>query len=141
MTDAPWVSTLVAVALIPVAFLFTHAYLSGRRKLPYHKLTGTVGVAWDLSMSVFYMLYRLFGGNVESHILDIAPNLVVYFAIHGIVAVIVIALEIMILGTGLMQWRTKKKIPLHRRLSIPLYILWFGAFLSGEIVYIVYYVL
>ena len=141
MTEAPWISTFVAVALIPVAFLFTHAFLSGRWKLPYHKLTGTVGVAWDLSMSIFYMLYRTFGGNVESQILDIAPNLVAYFAVHGIIAVVVIALEVMILATGLLQWRRKKKIPLHRKLSIPLYILWFGAFLSGEIVYIVYYIL
>ena len=141
MTAAPWVSTFVAVALIPVAFLFTHAFLSGRRSLPFHKVTGTAGVVWDLGMSIFYMLYRLFGGNVESHILDVSPNLVAYFAVHGMIAAIVILLEILILGTGLLQWRRKKRIALHGRLSIPLYILWFGAFLSGEIVYIVYYIL
>jgi membrane-anchored protein YejM (alkaline phosphatase superfamily) len=141
MAEAPLVSTFVAVALIPVAFLFTHAFLSGRLHLPYHKLTGTLGVIWDLGMSIFYMLYRLFGGNVESHILDVSPNLVAYFAVHGVVAVIVIALELLVLTTGLLQWRKKKAIPLHRKLSIPLYILWFGAFLSGELVYIVYYIL
>lgn len=141
MADAPWISTFVAVALIPVAFLFTHAYLSGRRRLPHHVLTGSVGIAWDLSLSVFYMLYRLFGGNVEGHILDITPGLVVYFAVHGLIAVVVIALELTMLTTGVIQWMKKKSIPLHRRLSTPLYVLWFVAFLSGEVVYIVYYVL
>jgi hypothetical protein len=141
MTAAPFISTFIALALIPVAFLFTHAFLSGRRHLPYHKVTGTIGILWDLSASVFYMLYRLVGGNVDSHILDISPNMVAYFAVHGIVAVIVIALELTILATGLLQWRMKKKIKLHGKLSIPLYVLWFAAFLSGELVYIVYYLL
>lgn len=141
MTEAPLISTFVALALIPVAFLFTHAFLSGRRHLPYHMLTGTTGVVWDLSMSIFYMLYRLFGGNVESHILDISPGMIAYFAVHGMIAVVVIALELTILATGLLQWRRKKKFVLHRKISIPLYIFWFGAFLSGELVYVVYYVL
>lgn len=141
MTAPPFISTFVALALIPVGFLFTHAFLSGRRHLPHHKLTGTVGIVWDLGMSLFYMLYRLVGGNVESHILDISPNMVAYFAVHGIVAVVVIALELAILATGILQWRMKKRLTLHRKLSIPLYILWFGAFLSGEIVYLVYYIL
>ncbi|MCJ7464645.1 MAG: hypothetical protein MUO81_07890 [Thermoplasmata archaeon] len=140
MPDAPWVSTFIAVALIPVAFLFTHAYLSGRRKLPYHKLTGTVGIVWDLSLSTFYMLFRLAGTSVEGSILDITPGLVVYFAVHGIVAVIVIAMELTILGTGIVQWRTRKPMKLHKRLSNPLYLLWFVTFLSGEAIYLIYYV-
>jgi hypothetical protein len=141
MTEAPFVSTLVAVALIPVAFLFTHALISGRRHLRYHTITGTVGVAWDLGLSIFYMLYRLFGGNVESHVLDINPDMVAYFAIHGLIAAVVITLELIVLTTGLLQLVRKKKMRWHRKLSVPLYILWFGAFLSGEVVYIVYYVL
>ena len=75
MAVAPWISTFIALALIPVAFLFTHAYLSGRRKLPYHKVTGTVGILWDLSLSLFYMLFRLTGANVEGGILDIRASL------------------------------------------------------------------
>ncbi len=141
MAEAPWISTFIALALIPVAFLFTHAYLSGRRRLPYHKVTGTVGVLWDLSLSLFYMLFRLTRANVEGGILDITPGLVVYFAVHGIVAAVVIALELAILGTGVIQWRTHKPVKWHRLLSSPLYVLWFVAFLSGEIVYLVYYVL
>ncbi len=141
MTDAPWASTFVTVAIIPVAFLFTHAYLSGRRGLKHHELTGATGVVWDLSVSVFYMLYRLTGAEVEGSILDVAPDMVVYFAVHGLVAVVVIALELAMLTTGILQWRSGTPSHWHGRLALPLYVLWFGAFLSGELVYIVYYVL
>ena len=141
VSEAPLISTFIAVALIPVAFLFTHAYLSGRNGLPYHKLTGMTGIIWDLSMSIFYMLFRLFGGEVEGGIIDINSELIAYFAIHGIIAAIVILLELGVLTTGVWQWRNRKPSIWHRRLATPLYILWFAAFLSGELVYIVYYVL
>jgi uncharacterized membrane protein YozB (DUF420 family) len=87
------------------------------------------------------MLFRLAGTSVEGSILDITPGLWVYFAVHGIVAVIVIAMELTILGTGIVQWRTRKPMKLHKRLSNPLYLLWFVAFLSGEVIYLIYYVL
>ncbi len=141
MSEAPFISTFVAVALIPVAFLFTHAYLSGRNGLPYHKLTGMTGIIWDLGMSIFYMLFRLFGGEVEGGIIDINPELIAYFAVHGIIAAIVILLELGVLTTGILQWRKKKANKWHRKLATPLYFLWFAAFLSGELVYLVYYVL
>jgi hypothetical protein len=141
MAPAPFISTFVALALIPVAFLFTHAYLSGKRKLPFHKITGLTGIVWDLSMSIFYMLYRTFGGSVESSILDINPQMWVYFAAHGMIAVVVILLELAILGTGVLQWRLSKKYAWHGKLSNPLYLFWFAAFISGEVVYLVYYVL
>lgn len=141
MSEAPFISTFIAVALIPVAFLFTHAYYSGKRRLPYHKLTGITGIVWDLSMSIFYMLFRLFGGQVEGGIIDIHPELIAYFAIHGIVAAVVIMLELGILTTGVWQWRKRKPNIWHSKLATPLYILWFAAFLSGELVYLVYYVL
>lgn len=141
MSEAPFISTFIAVALIPVAFLFTHAYYSGKKRLPYHKLTGVTGIVWDLSMSIFYMLFRLFGGQVEGGIIDIHPGLIAYFAIHGIVAAVVILLELGILTTGIWQWRKRKQNIWHKRLAAPLYILWFVAFLSGELVYLVYYAL
>jgi len=141
MTPAPFMSTFVAIALIPVAFLFTHAYLSGRKHLPYHTLTGMIGVIWDLSLSIFYMLYRLLGGQVEGSGLEVEGVLIAYFAIHGVIAMIVIALEVSMLLTGVVQMRKKKTIGLHRKLSTPLYLFWFAAFLSGEAVYIVYYIL
>jgi uncharacterized membrane protein YozB (DUF420 family) len=141
MSEAPFISTFIAIALIPVAFLFTHAYFSGKRKLPCHKLTGITGIVWDLSMSVFYMLYRVIEGQAEGGILDSHPELIAYFAIHGIIAAIVILLELGILSTGVWQWRKRSPSAWHRKLSTPLYILWFAAFLSGEVVYLVYYVL
>lgn len=131
MTAAPFVSTFIAIALIPVAFLFTHAFLSGRRKLPYHSMTGTIGILWDLSASLFYMLFR-----VSS---QVTGALLIYGAVHGTVAAIVILLEFLVLGTGLLQWRTHKKSAIHTKATPILYIVWFVAFLSGELFYILNY--
>lgn len=135
------ISTVIAIALIPVAFLFVHAYLSGRRQKSFHKLTGSIAIIWDLSLSIFYMLYRIFGGEVEGEALEIEGALTVYFAVHGLIAVIVILLELTMLSTGIIQWRSGNQIKWHRKLSTPLIILWFITFLSGEIVYVVTYLL
>lgn len=141
MTEAPLVSTVIALALIPVAFLFTHAYYSGRKHLKFHSVTGTIAVVWDLSLSIFYMIYRTLGGQVEGSSLEVEGALLAYFILHGMIAVVVIALELVILSTGVLQVLKKRPYKLHRRLSLPLYIVWFIAFLSGEVVYIVNYVL
>ena len=133
MGAAPFVSTFIAIALIPVAFLFTHAYLSGKRHLPYHKLTGTVGILWDLSASFFYMIFRV-GTQVTGGDL-------IYGATHGTVAAIVILLEFIVLGTGVLQWRTGKKSSIHKKTTPILYVLWFIAFLSGEAFYVIHYLL
>lgn len=133
MGAAPFVSTFIAIALIPVAFLFTHAYLSGKRHLPYHKLTGTVGILWDLSASLFYMIFRV-GTQVTGGDL-------IYGATHGTVAAIVILLEFIVLGTGVLQWRTGKKSSIHKKTTPILYVLWFIAFLSGEAFYVIHYLL
>jgi hypothetical protein len=141
MTDAPWISTVIAVGLVPVAFLFVHAYVSGRKTQGIHKLTGTVAIVWDLSLSVFfYMLYRTIGGEIEGGSLEVEGMLVLYFAVHGVIAVAVIALEIVVLTTGLMQWRRGTKSRWHGLLAPYLLVLWFAAFISGEIVYIVNYI-
>lgn len=141
MVSAPLASTFVAFALIPVAVLFTHAYFAGRNGWPHHVLSGTVAVLWDMSLSIFYMLYRTFGGATDGNVLTLTPELTAYFAIHGIIAILVIALEVIILVTGVLQWRRKTSLKWHGRVASPLYILWFLAFLSGELVYIAFYVL
>jgi uncharacterized membrane protein YozB (DUF420 family) len=141
MVAAPLASTFVALALIPVAFFFTHAYLSGLRGWKHHVLSGTIAVAWDLSLSVFYMVYRTFGGQTDGSILSITPSMTTYFAVHGIISVVVMALEVIALATGYLMWRGKSPSRWHRVLSTPLIILWFLAFLSGEIVYVAYYIL
>ena len=64
-----------------------------------------------------------------------------YFAVHGVISVIVMVLEVTILVTGYLQWRRKTLLPWHKRISNPLIVLWFLAFLSGELVYVAYYVL
>ena len=141
MVSAPLASTFVALALIPVAFFFTHAYLSGRRGWRHHILSGTIAVAWDLSLSIAYMLYRTLGGQTDGSVLTITPAMSTYFAVHAVIAVLVMLMEIAILVTGYLQWKSKTTILWHRVLSNPLIVLWFLAFLSGEVVYLVYYVL
>lgn len=139
MAEAPWTSTMIAIGLIPVAILFVHAYISGRRTLGLHKVTGTAAIVWDLSLSVFYMLYRTFGGEIGGEALETEGLLIVYFAIHGLIAVVVIALEIVMLTTGVMQWRRGTKARWHKTLAPYLLVLWFLTFISGEIVYVVTY--
>lgn len=141
MADAPWISTFVALALIPVAFLFTHAYLSGRNRMRFHGITGSAAIIWDLTLSVFYMIYRLFGGQVEGSTLDVSGPLLAYFIAHGIIAVVVIVLEVVVLITAILQVRRRKEHRLHARLSPYLFVVWFAAFLSGEAVYLANYVL
>jgi uncharacterized membrane protein YozB (DUF420 family) len=126
---------------MPVALLFTHAYFSGKKRTKLHLVTGMTGIVIDLSFSIFYMLYRTAGGATEGGILSVAPGMMVYFAVHGVIAAVVIALELAMLGTGFLQWRRKKPNSGHRRLALPLYALWFIAFLSGEVVYGIYYLL
>ena len=79
MTAAPLASTIVAVGLIPVAFLFCHAFLSGRSKNRFHPVSGAVAIIWDLTVSIGYMLYRTFGGAVDGSTLQLTPTLDVYF--------------------------------------------------------------
>jgi len=82
MTAAPLASTIIAIGLIPVAFLFCHAFLSGRGKNRFHPVTGVLAISWDLIMSIGYMLYRSFGGAVEGASLQLTPTLDVYFGVH-----------------------------------------------------------
>jgi hypothetical protein len=103
MTVAPLSSTIVAIGLIPVAFLFCHAFLSGRKKNRCHPFSAVLAVSKDLSLSICYMLYRTFGGAVEGSILHPTPTLNVYFGIHGTVAIVVMALEISVLLIGLLM--------------------------------------
>ena len=141
MPNAPFVSTIIAVGLVPVAFLFSHAFLSGLKKWKYHSLTGTLAILWDLSMSIGYMIFRSLGGKVEGSSLELTGSVLIYFTVHGLVAFLVIMLEFGVLITGLWQWTQKKKVIWHRRLAKPLFILWWFAFITGETFYIVMYVI
>ncbi len=142
MSTAPLVSTIVAVGLIPVAFFFIHAFLSGRKKGRFHPVSGTLAISWDLIMSIGYMLYRSFGGAVEGSTVDLTqPTFIAYFAVHGAVAVVVMALEIAVLALGIRQLQRKTPNRLHDKLAKILFGVWWFAFLTGEIFYIVMYLL
>ena len=141
MSDAPLTSTMIALALIPVSFLITHAYLSGRKGGRFHRPVGILAIAWDLSVSIGYMVMRALGLQVEGSTLVIKGAILAYFIVHGTIAVIVISLEFGVLSTGLLQWRTGKKMLWHKRLSNALFFLWWFAFLSGELFYVYAYVI
>ena len=139
MADAPLVSTIIAVGLLPVAFLFLHAFLSGLRRWRFHRFTGTLAIVWDLSMSIGYMIYRSLGGRVEGSSIDLTSTILLYFIIHGLIALLVIILEFGVIITGLLQWRKKKTLAWHRRLAKPLFVIWWFAFITGEVFYLVMY--
>jgi uncharacterized membrane protein YozB (DUF420 family) len=141
MTIAPFASTIVAIGLIPVAFLFCHAFLSGRGKNRFHPVTGLLAISWDLIMSIGYMTYRSVGGAVEGASLQLTPTLDVYFGIHGAVAILVMTLEVVVLAIGISQLQKKASNRLHGKLTKILFGVWWFAFISGEVFYIIMYVL
>jgi hypothetical protein len=62
-----------------------------------------MAVIWDLSMSIGYMIYRAFGGEVGGHVLQLGGPVRAYFMLHGLVALLVMLLEVAVLLTGLMH--------------------------------------
>jgi uncharacterized membrane protein YozB (DUF420 family) len=140
MPDAPFVSTFIAIGLLPVAVLFIHAFLSGSRGWRYHKLTGAVAITWDLSMSIGYMLSRAFGGEVDGSTVELSGAVLAYFIVHGTFAVIVIAMEVTVVFLGIMKWKQREMGKWHGKVARILFFLWWFAFLSGELFYLVYYV-
>jgi hypothetical protein len=133
MSTAPLASTIIAIGLIPVAFLFIHAYLTGRGKNRIHPVTGTIAITWDLAVSIGYKLLR-------TVTISLAPLLTIYFGVHGAIAVLVMALEIAVLCIGVWQVRQKTSSKWHGKLTKILFPIWWFAFLSGEIVYLLMYV-
>jgi hypothetical protein len=141
MPTPPFVSTLIALALVPVAFLFVHAFLSGWKGWRFHKPIGALAIIWDLSISIGYMLYRSFGGTVEGSQLDLTGGILAYFIVHGTMAIVVIALEITVLLLGVALWKGRPYGRWHRKLSKVLFGFWWFAFLTGEMFYLTYYIL
>ena len=141
MVVAPLASTFVALALIPVAFFFCHAFLSGLHKMRFHAATGIVAIVWDLTVSIGYMMYRSLGGAVEGSTLQLTPTINAYFMVHVPVAVIVMTLELAVLAIGLWQLKLKTVTRWHGKLTRVLFFIWWFAFLSGEIFYLAMYLL
>lgn len=139
MPDPSFVSTFNAIAIIPVAILFLYALWSGLKGDSRHKLVGLIGILWDLSLSIGYLVFRALGGQVGD--VDLSGGTLAYFIIHGTMAIIVIGLELVILFLGYSKWKKRSIGKYHRKMAIALFILWWGAFLSGEIFYVVYYLL
>jgi uncharacterized membrane protein YozB (DUF420 family) len=140
LSRAPLASTIVAIALIPVALLFIHAFISGLKNGKHHKLTGLLAVTSDLSVSIGYMIYRSLGGRVGNSVIHLKGGVLAYFIVHGIVSLVVIILEIAVLATGLYLWKQQTNMIIHRKLAKVLFPLWWIAFLSGELFYVINYI-
>ncbi len=141
MTDAPLISTVIAVGLLPVAVFYLHAFQSGRKTLGFHKTSGTLAILWDVNMSLGYMMYRVFGGEVEGASLGATGLMRLYYILHGMFGLIIIIVELSMLIIGILTWKQKMDNKWHKQLSLPLFVTWWIAFLSGELSYILHYVL
>ena len=141
MSKAPFVSTLIALGLIPVAFLYIHSFVAAIKKWKYHSLTGFLAVAGDLIISIGYMLFRTFGGKMNGESIDLTGKILYYFIVHGIVSSLVLILELAVLILGIRQMVKKSHIKAHATLGRILFFVWWFSFLSGELFYIIKYVL
>ncbi len=141
MPDPSLVSTLIAVALIPVAILFTYTLLSVRKGWKHHRLTGLIAIIWDLTISIGYMVLRSVGGGVGDGSLELTGGVLAYFIIHGILASIVIVLELLTLFLGWSKMKGNEVGKWHGKVSNVLFFLWWVTFLSGEVFYVVHYLL
>jgi hypothetical protein len=141
MADAPLISTIIALSLIPISIFFLHAFFSGLKGWRFHKTTAAIAITWDLVMSLGYMVVRMLGVGAGGSSLEISGPLIAYFIFHGLTAVVVIALEFVMVATGILRWRRKKKIVWHKKVAKVLFVLWWIAFATGELFYIVVYVL
>jgi uncharacterized membrane protein YozB (DUF420 family) len=87
------------------------------------------------------MLYRSFGGVVDGATLQLTPTLDVYFGIHGAIAILVMTLEVLVLAIGISQLKQRAPNVWHRKLTKILFFTWWFAFLTGEVFYLIMYVL
>ncbi|MBM4250315.1 MAG: hypothetical protein FJ149_13045 [Euryarchaeota archaeon] len=53
----------------------------------------------------------------------------------------VIAIEFCVLAAGIYNWKSGRRTAWHGRLSKALFVLWWFSFLSGEIFYLVVYII
>jgi hypothetical protein len=142
MPQAPLMSTIIAIGLIPVALLFIHAFASGLKKGGLHPVTGTTAIVCDMGMSLGYMIARSLHPSIA--VGPTAEGLVrKLFWVHGPISGIVILLEVAVLLTGIANYRLKKGAldppALHGKLSRTLFYLWWVSFLSGEALYLMRY--
>jgi len=101
-----------------------------------------VVITWDLTVSIGYMMYRTFGGAVNGSTLQLTPLLNAYFiVVHVPVAIIVMSLEIAVLTLGLWQLKKRTTNRWHGKIATALFYIWWFAFLSGEILYILLYII
>ena len=139
MSKAPLASTIVAISLIPAAFLYIYSFIGQKKYSKYHVTTGILAIALDLCISIGYMIYRSIGGKVNGQALHPTGFMLKFFMVHGIFSAFVMVLEIIALIQGINYLRNRLKPNETFKISTLLFITWWFAFLSGEILYIINY--
>ena len=142
MTVAPLSSTIVAVGLIPVAFLFFHAFLSGRKKNRFHPVSAVLAISWDLILSIGYMMYRTFRRGSGWLNFEVNSNVgCLFWRSWCSCNCSYDSWKWRFSAMGLSMLRQKAPNRWHPKLTKILFRVWWFAFLSGEIVYIALYLL
>jgi hypothetical protein len=136
MKTIPLVSTFIALALIPIAILYVQAFCSGTTHKRKHTINGVIAVTGDLVLSFFYMLYRTLGGAVNGHVFHPKGLLLIFFILHGSIALVVVLLEVIFLYFGIRYFISRKLPFAHKYLTRILFPLWAITFFSGEAIYI-----
>jgi len=83
MAEASLISTVIAVGMIPAAFLFVYSFLSGLKKWRFHNIAGTAAVMWDLGLSMGYFINRALGPATAS---TFPSGVRACLAVHGIIS-------------------------------------------------------
>ncbi|MDF2843987.1 MAG: hypothetical protein K0R00_2413 [Herbinix sp.] len=141
MENAPLISIVHSIILLPIAVLFAYALIGGIKKWKHHSLVAAIALVIDLTVSVLYLLNRLLGDKFADSQADFTGWLLVYIIIHGIIASIVVLVEFVLLAERMINHRKNPKNKFHSAIVKVFAVLWTISFLSGEFYFTYVYLL
>jgi flagellar biogenesis protein FliO len=141
MDKAPLISIIHAIVLLPLAFLFIYSFVAGKKKWKFHAQTAALAIVIDLIISVAYMLNRLLGDKFSDSQANFTGGVLVYIIVHGIIATILIIMEIAVLVERIINHRKKPKTKFHTIMSKVLFYTWCFIFITGELFFAYVYLL
>ncbi|MFV0342590.1 MAG: hypothetical protein ACK5JH_06805 [Anaerocolumna sp.] len=141
MENAPLISIIHTFARIPLLFLFVYTFVGGFKKWRYHAQTGAIAVTIDLLLSIAYMANRLLGDRFSDSQADFTGWVLVYIIIHGIIATILIVMEVLLIIERIKNARTNPWTRFHRVMSRMVFFTWCFIFVTGEFFFVYTYLL
>ena len=141
MENAPLISIVHAIVLLPLAVLFVYSFIAGIKKWRFHAQTATLAIVLDLTVSVAYMLNRLLGDKFSDSEANFTGAVLVYIIVHGIIATILIIMEIVVLVERFTNYRKKPITKFHTIMSKVLFFTWCFIFITGELFFFYVYML